>query len=164
MKKIEADDIFFTKVNLPFGWLGNMSPYPVVFNNQRWLTTEALFQALRFEDDAIREEIRAQKSPMGAKMKAKAHKIKMVLTPMSSQDVENMKMCVKMKINQHSSLKSLLIATGERKIYEDIGNRRGARHLFWGAKNENGFWVGENKMGEIWMNQRLELLLNTRTF
>ena len=41
------NEIWFTKVNLPYGWLGNMAPYPVLHDGCRWLTTEALFQAMR---------------------------------------------------------------------------------------------------------------------
>ena len=36
--------IAFTKVALPFGWLGNMAPYPVTYGGKAWRTTEALFQ------------------------------------------------------------------------------------------------------------------------
>jgi predicted NAD-dependent protein-ADP-ribosyltransferase YbiA (DUF1768 family) len=41
------NEIWFTKVNLPYGWLGNMAPYPVLHDGCSWLTTEALFQAMR---------------------------------------------------------------------------------------------------------------------
>ena len=42
--------IAFTSVNLPFGWLGNMSPYPLQHEGHPFLTAEALFQSLRFDD------------------------------------------------------------------------------------------------------------------
>jgi predicted NAD-dependent protein-ADP-ribosyltransferase YbiA (DUF1768 family) len=53
-----------------------MAPYPIEHNGQVWPTSEALFQALRFDDPTIREEIRTQKSPMSAKMIAKNTKLK----------------------------------------------------------------------------------------
>lgn len=68
--------ITFTKVKFPYSWLGNMAPYPVEYDGQRWRTTEALFQVLRFKDTAIREAILEAKSPLGAKMIAKRHKAK----------------------------------------------------------------------------------------
>ena len=46
--------ISFTKVSLPFGWLGNMSPFPILYEGKEWKTTEALFQALRFDDESIK--------------------------------------------------------------------------------------------------------------
>jgi predicted NAD-dependent protein-ADP-ribosyltransferase YbiA (DUF1768 family) len=148
--------ISFTKVNLPYGWLGNMSPFKVKYNDKEWLTVEALFQALRFDNDEIKELIRKEKSPMGAKMKAKKFKDRMVVEPMSDKDVENMKMCVRLKTEQNPIIKEKLIKTKEFELIEDIGSRNGERHLFWGAKKINGEWVGNNRMGKIWMEVRNE--------
>lgn len=150
--------VSFTKVKLPFGWLGNMAPYPVMYENKRWNTTEALFQALRYADPEIRELIRKEPSPMGAKMKAKKHRELMVVEPMSEQDLENMKLCVRLKVEQHPRLKRWLLDTGDQQIIEDIGIRKGARHLFWGARREGEEWVGNNMMGKIWMEERVRLI------
>ena len=146
--------IKFTKVSLPYGWLGNMAPFPVMYEEKKWLTIEALFQALRFEDEKIIEEIRLQKSPMGAKMKAKKNKLLTVVEPMSENDLENMRMCVRLKIEQHPKLLLQLLATNDQIIIENIGKRNGERHKFWGAKEINGVWEGENMMGKIWMELR----------
>jgi hypothetical protein len=67
-------------------------PFPVKCDGKSWRTPEALFQALRFDDDAIREEIRAITSSMGTKFVAKREKAKMVVVPQSEQDVANMEM------------------------------------------------------------------------
>jgi predicted NAD-dependent protein-ADP-ribosyltransferase YbiA (DUF1768 family) len=148
--------ISFTKVDLPYGWLGNMSPYPVTYDNKVWRTTEALFQALRFNDEEIREAIRNEKSPMGAKLKAKSimkntDPSNICVTPLSDKDLENMKMCVKLKLEQHPHLVKELKETGKCKIYEDVSSRgkRGS-NLFWGSLIENGSWVGQNHLGNIW--------------
>lgn len=53
----------FTKVDLPYGWLGNMAALPIPFEGNIWRTSEALFQALRYTDFEIREVIRSEKSP-----------------------------------------------------------------------------------------------------
>lgn len=53
--------VSFTKVSLPHGWLGNMSPYPINFGGVIWRTSEALFQSLRFKDNEIKELIRVEK-------------------------------------------------------------------------------------------------------
>jgi ribA/ribD-fused uncharacterized protein len=150
--------IEFTKVDLPYGWLGNMYASPIEYNGKKWLTSEALFQALRFDDEEIRELIRKEKSPMGAKMKAKGNKNRMVIEPMSEKDIENMKMVVRLKFDQNEVLKSKLKISGEHLIIENIGNRKGERHLFWGMKKVNGEWVGNNKMGEILMELRREFI------
>jgi predicted NAD-dependent protein-ADP-ribosyltransferase YbiA (DUF1768 family) len=114
---------------------------------------------MRYDDEEIKEIIRKEKSPMGAKMKAKKYKDQMVVIPMSPQDVENMRKCVKMKFDQHPQLKKELMNTKDAFIYEDIGNRNGERHKFWGAKkiseNEGD---GHNMMGRILMELRDEYL------
>lgn len=147
--------ISFTKVELPYGWLGNMSPYPIEYLGKTWKTSEALFQALRFNDDDIREIIRSQKSPMAAKMKAKTNKHKYSIQPMSDEDVNNMRLCLNLKFEQHKILKEKLIKTGKHLIVEDIGKRRGSHHEFWGAYHtiENQ-WIGQNMMGHLLMELR----------
>ncbi len=145
-------DISFTKVDLPYGWLGNMAPYPIIYEDKEWRTSEALFQAMRFDSNEIKEIIRNEKSPMAAKMKAKSNKCSYIVQPMSEKDIDNMRLCLNLKFNQHSSLKEKLLKTGEHTIIEDIGSRRGARHEFWGAyKNEKNEWVGNNLMGKLLM-------------
>ena len=143
-----------------YGWLGNMSPYPVKYEGKIWNTTEALFQGLRFNSEEIREIIRSEPSPMGAKMKTKKYRDSMEVEPRTEGDVENMKLCIKLKLEQHNSLKTKLLNTGTKRIYEDIGKRKGEKHLFWGSKNINGEWVGNNMLGKIWMEMREKLKNN----
>lgn len=150
--------IGFTKVALPYGWLGNMSPFPIEYDGKTWRTTEALFQALRFDDAEIKELIREQKSPMAAKMMAKKYKSQMTILPLSTLDLLNMEMCVKLKIEQHPELAKELISTGNLEIIEDVTRRGSAgSNLYWGALNDNGEWVGLNNLGKIWMKLRDQL-------
>jgi predicted NAD-dependent protein-ADP-ribosyltransferase YbiA (DUF1768 family) len=72
-----------------------MSPRPVRYDGIWWNTAEALFQALRFpmkavndKGENIREIIRAQKSPMSAKMKSKKYKYKRNITPIEDEDLK----------------------------------------------------------------------------
>ncbi len=153
------DVISFTKVSLPYGWLGNMSPYPIDFNGKIWKTSEALFQALRFKDEEIQELIRGEKSPMGAKMVMKGHSESIILEKHGDKDLMNMKMCLKLKLRQHPNLVTELIATGDKIIIEDVTKRGNVGgNCFWGAmmvENEDGFhWVGNNALGKLWMEIR----------
>jgi ribA/ribD-fused uncharacterized protein len=152
--------IEFTKVELPYGWLGNMYASPIRYEEKVWRTSEAIFQALRFQDEEIREIIRNEKSPMGAKMKAKPFKHQMTVQPMSEEDVENMRRVVRLKFDQNPELKTKLLRTGDHTIVENIGNRNGERHLFWGMKKVNGIWTGKNMMGRILMDLRSIYLEN----
>jgi len=151
--------IGFTKVALPYGWMGNMSPYPINVGDTEWRTSEALFQAMRFDDEDVREAIRAEKSPMGAKFKMKANRDKIIVEPHSKLDIMNMAMCLNHKVQQHPKLKQLLIETGDAHIYEDVtarGDRGG--NLFWGAMLVNGTLVGKNTLGKLWMSLRTQLM------
>ena len=151
-------DISFTKVDLPYGWLGNMAPYPITFNGKVYKTSEALFQTLRFDNNEIKELIRKEPSPMGAKMVAKKYKSNMIVLPMSEEDIKNMELCIELKFDQHPVLKQKLLRTKEHTIIEDIGSRNGERHLFWGMKKVNGVWIGNNMMGKLLMKLRTKYL------
>jgi predicted NAD-dependent protein-ADP-ribosyltransferase YbiA (DUF1768 family) len=153
--------ITFTKVKLPYGWLGNMAPFPVKYEGKERRTTECLFQALRFDDETIREELRSNKSPMGCKWSAKrfakekpAHR---VVEPLSEHDLANMETVLRLKLNQHPELKQKLLDTGDETIIEDATSQKSKSRKFWGAVLEDGEWVGENMMGKLWMKLREEL-------
>ena len=146
--------ILIRKVKEPHGWLGNMSPYPVDFEGKQFRTTEALFQSLRFQNEEVIEAIRAEKSPMAAKFAAKKHKKGMVVEPLSESDVENMKLCLKLKVEQHPELRDRLLATGDAVIIEDCTKRKRGSGLFWGAGLDDGSWIGQNTLGKLWMEIR----------
>jgi ribA/ribD-fused uncharacterized protein len=150
--------IGFTKVNLPHGWMGNMSAYPIKYGNKIWKTSEALFQALRFDDEEIIELIRTEKSPMGAKMKAKKHRLQMTLEPRSEQDLENMRLVIDLKLAQHPELVRKLLITGDAYIYENIGKRNSKSGRFWGAIFNGDEMIGENWLGKILMEKREQLI------
>lgn len=152
--------IAFTKSTLPFGWLGNMAGgYPIKDpQGKEWKSTEALFQALRFEDQEIREKIRAAKNGFAAKIVAKQHADKMKVSPLSDADLENMMDVLRFKIDQHPNLKAELLATGNQLIVEDVTARGlGGRNGFWGAALKNGKWEGQNILGKMWMEVRMSL-------
>ena len=149
--------IAFTKVALPFGWLGNMAPYPVTYGGKTWRTTEALFQALRFDDESIQEAIRQKTSPMAAKFVAKKHKASMVVEPMGAADLDNMRLVLALKLQAHPTLRRQLLATESARIVEDCSNRAKGSGLFWGAALRDSRWDGKNWLGRLWEELRASL-------
>ena len=149
--------ILIRKVADDYGWLGNMSPYPLEWEGKVFRTAEALFQCLRFQDEDCIEEIRSQKSPMAAKMIAKRYKASMVVVPMGPKDLENMSLVLRLKIEQHPEVKEKLIETGSKENLEDCSKRARGSGLFWGAALKDGQWHGENWLGKLWMEVRAEL-------
>lgn len=173
---MNMEEITFTRVREPFGWLGNMSPHPVTYDGKVWRTTEALFQALRFKDEEIQEAIRNETNPMRSVSRAREITKelmkrggieKRVVAPQSEDDVKNMELCVRLKMEQYPELREKLILTVNRPIYIDVSSRlnEGLKLLqFWGAKRmEDGSWEGDNILGKIWMNVREEMIVAIKT-
>jgi N-glycosidase YbiA len=146
--------IIIRKVADPHGCWSNMAPYPVVHEGKTYRTTEALFQSLRFADEGIIEAIRAEKSPMASKFVAKKHRAKMVVEPRSAQDLDHMRLCLRLKLEQHPELVRALLDTGGQHIVEDWTNRKRGSGLFWGAALVDREWHGENWLGRLWMELR----------
>jgi ribA/ribD-fused uncharacterized protein len=146
--------ITFTKADLPYGCLGNMSPYAVTFQGKRFRTAEALFQALRFEDEQVREAIRTASSPMVAKMIAKKYKSLMVVVPTSDQDLANMRLVLRLKHDQQPEVRRILRATRDHEIIEDCSKRNRGSAQFWGAALVGGKWQGLSWLGRLWMELR----------
>ena len=144
-----------------------MSPYKIVVDDIFWKTAEAYFQSLRFApDDAVRETIRMQKSPIAAKMVAKQNFLRMVVVPMSEQDVENMRITLRLKFRCNQiPLEENLLLTGTRTIIEDCSGRRTDSGAFWGAAVlPNGLLYGRNMLGKLLMDLRKELGRNKNIY
>jgi hypothetical protein len=83
----------------------------------------------------------------------------MTVRPLGEQDLRNMKVILRLKLDQHPTLQAKLQATGSRPIIEDCTRRARGSGMFWGAaRQEDGTWVGENWLGRLWMQERYSLL------
>ena len=153
-------DVSFTKVALPYGWLSNMSAHAITHQDVTYPTAEHLFQCLRFSptDLSPRQEILRERSPMAAKMAAKRSVGHMLVQPRTTGDLENMKLVLGLKVDQHPALLEALRGTVSRQIYEDVSARPSASGTFWGAYLDRSAdtWVGENMLGRLWMDLRAE--------
>jgi len=153
--------IRITKVKKKFGWLSCMSPHPIKHEGLLYLTCEALFQCLRFLGyPEIQAEIRACSTPMGAKMKVRKHHEKLgrgILWDQADDDIDRMRLCLRLKFNQHPKLRRQLLKTRTRLIIEDCTKHDRESARFWGAVRVNDEWVGENRLGRLLMEFREEL-------
>jgi predicted NAD-dependent protein-ADP-ribosyltransferase YbiA (DUF1768 family) len=116
---------------------------------------EALFQSLRFEGQPlIQEELRNCGSPMGAKMIARRERALLNRTGIwdyVESDRELMKRCLRLKLQQHPELELRLIETGEAIIIEDCTTHDREAARIWGQVKVKGKWVGQNILGQLWM-------------
>jgi predicted NAD-dependent protein-ADP-ribosyltransferase YbiA (DUF1768 family) len=92
---------------------------------------------------------------MAAKMVSKPFADRRIVEVGSPHDIENMKLCIKLKLEQHPQLQEELSKTGDKLIVEDVTSR-GARgtNLLWGSMLKDGEWHGQNVLGNLWMEAR----------
>ena len=156
----------FKKVDEPNGWLGNMSRHPLRVprapGGTLYPTAEHYYQCMKFNDPQIQQEILAKNSPMSAKWvakgKARDFPEKRTITSYTPADLDLMRRTIRLKLENHPNLQAHLLALPEDGIIiEDSSARGGASARFWGMKLENGIWTGQNWLGRIWMELRLEL-------
>ena len=140
-----------------------MYPHALEHQGLWYRTPEALFQVLRFEDAGVRSATRDARSPMTAKMIAKANADKMVVVPRSVADLANMRSVLALKLAQHAEVEALLRGTGDALLIEDCTARQSESGLFWGMARiwNKGLppegWKGENWLGKLWMEHRAAL-------
>ncbi len=181
-------EIVIRKVADQFGWLGNMSPHPVKFGDVTFKTNEHLFQVMRYlhleeqvkarrsglrsvlkqispERRLVIKAIREKASPMSAKFAAKnqKHRPWMVIEPMSSQDVDNMSLCLNLKLGHYPWMVEALLETGSLLIVEDCSRRPSRSGKFWGAVGKaGGPWFGRNMLGLLCMGKRSKVMFDPR--
>ena len=141
-----------------------MAPQELKYAGMPFLTSEALFQWLRFESfENVKKEIVSVASPMAAKMIARKNRALLGRGDMwdeAESDIELMRVCLREKLAQHPYLVPLLVDTGERVIVEDCTARPRESAAFWGAIREGGYWRGRNVLGNLWMDLRADCRAN----
>ncbi len=158
---MNANEITITKVKERSGWLSCMSAHLVEYNGQKYRTVEALFQVLRFEGlPEIQKEIKDCKSPIGAKCIARRERARLNRVAnwdYAESDKGLMRFCLRLKLEQHPDLRQKLIETGDAIIIEDCTTHDREAARIWGQVKVNGEWVGQNVLGQLWMELRTEL-------
>lgn len=155
--------LYFTGVREPYGWLGNMYAHPIRHDGKLFRTSEALFQWLRFEGHPkVQQEIFVQMGPMGSKMKARVNQHLLNRAGNWDEDESDkdlMRLCLRLKVEQHPDVRKGLLATGDQSLVENCSNRDRESSRFWGAvyNAATNQWEGENVLGVLWMELRSEL-------
>lgn len=155
--------ITFTKVALPYGWLGNTSPHPIRTKLAAYPTAEHYFQLKRLPPDhACRDRVLSTKSPMAAKLLVRTYLPEDAVVVLHSiGDVDNMRLTLLHKFTQHKDLRAKLLATGDEYIIEDVTARQDSESaMFWGAVPvlpAKKHAVGTSMLGKLLMELRREL-------
>lgn len=163
LTEFKHNTIVFTSINAAYGWLGNMSPYPVEYKGVHYRTSEALFQCLRFPSHPkVQKGIREHKSPLWAKKVASKNKALLKRETKwdeAPDDIPRMGLCLRLKLEQHPELIRRLLNTRDAELIEDCTARPRDSALFWGKvfDEETATWSGDNVLGTLWMELRKNL-------
>jgi putative RNA 2'-phosphotransferase len=147
----DTNKIKFYRVNDEYGCFSNFSPHPFKLDGKVWPTSEHYFQAKKFLNEAIQEEIRREKSPMIAARMGRDRK-KPLRRDWEAVKDEIMLNAIRAKFAQHDDIRAILLSTGEAKLIEHTTNDR-----YWA---DGGDGSGRNRLGEILMQVRARLREN----
>lgn len=128
--------------------LSNFASFAVNYKGVLWMTSEHAYQAEKFTQYEIREEIRLATSAHEAKQIAKRY------DSLKRKDWQDIKLSVmeailRAKFEQHEYVRRTLSRTEGREIIEDS-----PYDSFWGRGPDH---TGENHLGKLWMKLRDEM-------
>lgn len=139
--------IKFYKVSDEHGYFSNFASYPIFLDGYKWLTVEHYFQANKFDNFEIRENIRLMESPMLA---AKEGRSKKTLRNDWEQIKDRvMKEALMAKFLQYHQLKIKLLNTNDVILVEHTSNDK-----YWA---DGGDGSGRNRLGQLLMEVREEI-------
>jgi predicted NAD-dependent protein-ADP-ribosyltransferase YbiA (DUF1768 family) len=138
-----------TKTFTSLNWLGNMSPCKIIYNGEEWDSDEKLFQAMRFNDECIRQKIRNEKGIFKSNLS-----IYTVVELMSSLDIENLRTAMQLKFDQNKILQLKLLSTDNINLVLFRKKHYDPEDLFWGMTIIDEQWIGMNIVGKILMEIR----------
>ncbi|UXI67933.1 NADAR family protein [Tahibacter amnicola] len=137
--------IRFYRTTDDYGEFSNFARYSIFVDGKRWPTSEHYFQAMKFHDEASRNEIRRASTPAQAAEKGRDRKRKLRNDWESVKD-EVMRKALIAKFTQHDELRQLLLDTGDAWLIEHTAN-----DSYWG---DGGDGSGKNKLGQLLMQVR----------
>lgn len=138
----------FYSVKTAYGEFSNFALFPIVIEGLLWPTSEHYYQAQKFFDPLLKEQVRAAASPFLAAQIGRDPNL-----PMRDDwdDVRDgfMMIALKAKFSQYDVLRTLLRSTLKSHIYEHTKN-----DCYWG---DCGDRTGQNKLGQQLMQIRAEI-------
>lgn len=138
--------IRFNIDNSPYAAFSNFAPYSVDLDGRHWPTVEHYYQAQKFSDSGLVEQIRNAPTPGRAKRMGRGTKPRPDWEAIRD-DV--MYRAVKVKFEQHDRLRELLVSTDDLELVE-----HSPHDSYWG---DGGNGSGKNMLGRILMRVRDEI-------
>ncbi len=145
----------FSKVDGPWGILGNFAATPLIVDGVPFDCTEKLFQVMKFADKESRKIVYSVKGQT-IKMKAKhQEKVGLVREDWGRIFIDAMKFCLMQKYRQSESFRKELERSKGLSIVEVQVNPRKPAGAYSAKLSEDGrIWSGPNIMGRLLMELR----------
>ena len=140
--------IYFYRTRDDYGCFSNFSAHGINLKDRWWPTSEHYFQAQKFAGTRHEEAVRLANSPMAA-AKMGRDRSRPLRPDWEATKDDVMREAVLAKFEQHPSLLSLLLSTGDAELIEHTRN-----DSYWG---DGGDGSGLNMLGQILMEVRRDL-------
>jgi ribA/ribD-fused uncharacterized protein len=140
--------LFCGRDRLEYPWMSNFYIHKMNYDDKVWRSVEHLYQALKFHDEALREEVRKLKTPKETKVLANDVLRQYIREDWHDIKVYVMQSAVALKF-EDAELRAKLLATGDKKLIE-----HSPWDSFWGSGKD---MQGQNWMGRILMELRKDL-------
>lgn len=141
------DEIRITRTDAPDP-LASYSRHGFDLDGDHWPSVEHYYQAMKFEDRSIREQIRDAAHPDAAQKLARKHR-RRIRSDWKRVRETMMTRGVYIKCRTHTVVADALLATGDKKILESS-----QYDYYWGCGRDGR---GENVYGQVLMNVRDKL-------
>lgn len=150
-----SDSAAFRKTRQAWGGFSNMANgYPIVVNGLRYLTSEALYQALKFPNcPQAQRDIRLETNPMQAKRTSRRYDRNCRPDWLRTR-VKVMNWCLEAKLAANfTAFSELLMESHPLDIVENS-----SKDDFWGAFPQGDNFVGQNVLGRLLKRLRQQLM------
>ena len=146
-KTYEGEILDFYSLKDAYGEFSNFALFPIWVDELMWPSSEHYYQAHKYTDPQLIEQIRNAASPMDAARMGRDPNIPKRSDWESYKDVA-MEIAVRAKFSQYPILMTLLKSTNSSVLYEHTKN-----DCYWG---DCGDRTGKNKLGLLLMKLRAE--------
>lgn len=156
--KTEPTEIrFYRASEKPYGAFSNLFRREIEFEGEKFATSEHAYQAGKARKPEVRKWLMEAPSPALLAMAAHGLYVWDINSDWSKIKFDRMKHVLQAKFTQHEDLKQLLLSTGTARLVESATVDNAVNRL-WGEVNG----VGKNKLGELLMEVRAELVAATK--
>ena len=152
--EIEPTEVrFYRASEKPYGAFSNLYRRQIEFEGEKFATSEHAYQAAKARKPEVRKWLMEAPSPALLAMAAHGLYVWDISSDWSKIKFDRMKRVLQAKFTQHEDLKQLLLSTGTARLVESATVDNSVNRL-WGEVNG----VGKNKLGELLMEVRTELM------